>query len=342
MKIVIMAGGKGTRFWPRSIEEKPKQFLSLTSEYTMIQQTYWQFREWLPKEDIFILTTRLYSPLILEQLPELKQEQLIIEPDQRDTGPCIALSALHFLSKGMDDVLVTTPSDHYIPDGKALKRALIEAAETAATSSSILTLGVVPTRPETGYGYIETSSEALCGNVYPVKRFIEKPSHDRAQQLFNQKNYYWNTGIFIWKPSTIADNMKQFQPYMWNKLSDNMDDLENVYPKLERISVDYAILEKAEHIYNIPVDFAWDDIGSWTSMERVHPADRNGNIILGNVSSISSHNNIIYSEQQKAVVIGLEEIIVVSTKDGLLVCRKADEQKIKDALRTFSKDEGGN
>lgn len=342
MKIVIMAGGKGTRFWPRSVGTKPKQFLALTSERTMIQQTYWQFREWLPKEDIYILTTLYYSPLILEQIPELDHEQLIIEPDQRDTGPCIALSALHFLSRGMDDVLVTTPSDHYIPEGNALKEALIEAAEAAESSSSIITLGVVPTRPETGYGYIETSAEAWRGNVYPVKRFIEKPSLDRAQQLFHQKNYYWNSGIFIWKPSTIAKNMKQFQSHLWNTLSNNMDDLERVYPQLDKISIDYAVLEKSDQIYNIPVHFTWDDIGSWTSMERVHPVDQDGNIIFGEVSSVSSSNNIIYSEQQKTIVIGLEGLIVVSTKDGLLVCRKTDEQKIKEALSTFPNYEGGN
>ncbi|KEQ22673.1 mannose-1-phosphate guanylyltransferase [Paenibacillus tyrfis] len=333
MKIMIMAGGQGTRFWPRSVKSKPKQFLSLTSKETMLQQTYRRFLQYVPGTSIYVVTTKQYSVLVHEQLPELKHEHIIIEPEPKDTAPCIALSALHFLQKGEDDVLVTTPSDQYIPEGNSLWEALKQAEIVARSDRSIVTLGIAPTRPETGYGYIVTEEPTAEGQTLAAKAFIEKPSLERAKQLIGQKNVYWNSGIFIWKPSTIAHYMSRSQKDMWTLLEGCGGQWEDVYSRLPKISVDYAILEKASSIYTIPVHFEWDDIGSWTSLERVHQPDDQGNIVMGDASPLYTSNSIIYTENLKTVVIGVKDLIVVSTPDGLLVCDKAHEQHIKDAQK---------
>ncbi|ULL17964.1 mannose-1-phosphate guanylyltransferase [Paenibacillus sp. H1-7] len=333
MKIIIMAGGQGTRFWPRSVKQKPKQFLSLTSTETMLQQSVRRFAQFLPLTSIYVLTTRQYSPMVFEQLPELKQEQILLEPEPRDTGPCIALAALHFLSGGNDEVLVTTPSDQYIPDAQALWEALLQAEQIAQKGRSIVTLGIVPTRPETGYGYIETEEPDGEGGVVVAKAFIEKPHLEKAKQLIQQKNMYWNSGIFIWKPSTIKHYMMLYQREMWTRLEGCGGQWEQVYHQLPKISIDYAILEKASMIYTIPVTFEWDDVGIWTSLERVFGTDSEGNIMMGDVNSMLTNNSIIYTEHQKAIVIGIQDVIIVSTADGLLVCHKSQEQHIKTMLK---------
>jgi len=333
MKIIIMAGGQGTRFWPRSVKNKPKQFLTLTSEDTMLQQSYRRFARFLPLSSIYVLTTRQYSPMVAEQLPELKPEQLLLEPEPKDTGPCVALAALHFMTNGENEVLVTTPSDQYIPDAEGLWEALLQAEQIAQNGHSIVTLGIVPTRPETGYGYIETEEPKALGSAVLAKAFIEKPPLEKAKQLIQQKNMYWNSGIFIWKPSTIAYYMRQYQPEMWGALEGCGGQWELVYGSLPKISIDYAILEKASTIYTIPVAFEWDDVGIWTSLERVFGTDANGNITNGDVHSAFTNNSIIYSEHHKAIVIGIEDMIVVSTANGLLVCHKSREQHIKAMLR---------
>jgi len=338
MKVVIMAGGKGMRFWPRSVEERPKQFLALTSHESMLQQTYHRFCKHMDPSDIYIVTGSTYVSLVQEQLPSLQPECLIIEPEQRDTGPSLALTARYFLQQQLDDVLVTTPSDQYIPDDDALMEALLEAEQIAKQGESIVTLGIMPTRPETGYGYIQAASTPAVGQAKRVLKFVEKPNEERAKELMLETNMYWNSGIFIWKPSTIDNNMKRFQPDMWGTLWSADASFDEVYAALPKISVDYAILEKAESVYTIPVHFVWDDVGSWTSLERIYPKDEHGNLALGKVHTLDTSNSIVYTEHQKVVVIGVEDLIIVSTKSGLLVCRKADEQKIKMAVNLMESD----
>lgn len=333
MKVVIMAGGKGTRFWPRSVESKPKQFLALTSNETMLQLTYARFLAWLPERSIYVVTSEEYASLVLEQLPNLNPAQVILEPAQRDTGPCMALTALHFLGRGDDEVLVTTPSDQYIPEMQLLQEALLRAEGAASMGKVIVTLGIVPTRPETGYGYIKAEPAQDLGQILKVEAFVEKPSLEKAHQYLEEGNMYWNSGIFIWKPSTIAHNMKAHQPLMWSALTNPQESLALVYPQLQKISVDYAIMEKASELYTIPVTFDWDDIGSWTSLERMHRLDAHGNLLLGTIHSMGCSNNIISTEHQKTIVIGVENLIIVSTSEGLLVCHKSNEQDIKTALK---------
>ncbi|MGF7032465.1 mannose-1-phosphate guanylyltransferase [Paenibacillus mucilaginosus] len=349
MKIVIMAGGKGTRFWPRSVEAKPKQFLKLTSEQeTMLQQTYRRFRRFLPAEDVLLVVGKHYLPLVKDQLPELTDEQIIVEPAQRDTAPCTALTAYHFLRKKMDEVLVITPSDQYIPDEHALMEALYAGAQEAEKDGHVVTLGIVPTRPETGYGYIESQDQGFMVDgkeIKPVKSFIEKPDVHKAQQLIKNPNVYWNSGIFIWKPSTIEYYMRIHQPELWNSITKRYGQLSEEYALLPKISIDYAILEKVDRILTIPVSFIWDDVGAWTSLERIFQADPEGNIVQGDIAAEQAFDNILYVENQRAAVIGVRDLIVVSTPDGLLICHKSEEQSIKQMIarmESMESNKGGN
>lgn len=336
MKVVIMAGGAGTRFWPLSTEKKPKQFLKLTSDKTMIQETYERFRSWLAPSDIHVVTTETFKPLILDQLPELWEEQVIIEPCRRDTGPCLALTALHFLERGEDEVLVTAPSDQYIPDAGGLRQVL-ELAEKAAREDGVIsTLGIVPNRPETGYGYIETEAGPDAAGIYKVSSFLEKPSREKAEELIRNPSIFWNSGIFIWKPSTIAGYMKLFQPALWGLLSDKRGRLAEIYPQLPKISVDYAILEKADRVTMVPFPYEWDDVGTWTSLERVHAADECGNLMVGDgIHTLDVSGTTIWTGKRKAVAVGVKDLVIVLTEEGLLVCHKSQEQLIKKIIQSL-------
>jgi mannose-1-phosphate guanylyltransferase len=232
------------------------------------------------------------------------------------------------------------PSDQYIADEAAYFEALEKAAETARQDGAIVTLGIVPSRPETGYGYIEAVHKAIDdGLAYRVKRFIEKPDQDKANLLVKQSNVYWNSGIFAWRPSTVAAYMEKFQPEMWHMLKQSNEQLQQLYPLLPRISVDYAILEKADLVYCIPIQFGWDDVGTWTALKRLFPNDEQGNLVDGSVHTHEANDNIIFSDKQKTLVIGVEGLIIVSTSEGLLVCHKSEEQAIKKVLQEMEKQE---
>lgn len=329
MKAIILAGGQGGRFWPLSTSEKPKQFLHLYSKKTMVQQTYQRFRDWLPAEKVFVVTTEKYLPLLMEQLPQINIEQIILEPDQKDTAPCIALTALHFLNQQDNEVLVLAPSDQYIEDSESLQNALTLAENVAIRENAFVTLGVSPNTPEIGYGYLRAKKdEKYNSSILQVESFIEKPNIKTAESLVKEENVFWNSGIFICTPSTIADNFKRLQADMWNVLNENRNNLKAIYPFLPKVSIDYAILEKADSVYTIPVNFLWDDLGVWTSIERVQVSDEDHNVIQGDVTTSSTKNCIVYTDR-KSILIGVEDLIIASTEHGLLVCHKSMEQQIK-------------
>lgn len=334
MKVVIMAGGSGTRFWPRSHQAKPKQFLALTSDKSMLQETYQRFARWVEPENIYVLTTGPYRSLVEEQLPVLKPGQLIIEPGRKDTGPCIALMASHFIRRGDDEVLVTAPSDQHISDWQALRDTLLQAEQVAASGHNIVTLGIQPTRPETGFGYIQAVPSESNDPVLPVVRFIEKPPLDVAKELLRHPGYYWNSGMFVWRPSTIAHYMQAFQPVIWQAVNLSGEEREQAYRALVPISVDYAILERVSgNLYVIPATFEWDDVGTWTALERVYKPDADGNVLLGDVRVHSTVNSIVYADKRKTVVMGVRDLIIVSTDEGVLVCHKSEEAKLKTLLK---------
>lgn len=341
MIVVIMAGGKGTRFWPLSVESRPKQFLTLVSDESMIQQTYRRFRSWLPKSAVYVVTTRMYAGILKEHLTELEDEQIIIEPEQRDTAPCIAMTALHFLRKGINDVLVFAPADQFIPDYLSLQDALELAAETATKGNKAVTLGIIPTRAEIGYGYIRAVPPLNAEAVLKVENFIEKPPLNEAEALLQEAYVYWNSGIIVWEPSTIALHMELYQPEMWKILLENESDIKQIYSSLPKLSVDYALLEKSETIYMIPVSFQWDDVGIWTSLERVRAMDDAGNVVQGEVFLVDSKNNIIHTDHQKTIVLGVNNLIIVSTEHGLLICHKTQEQQIKQIIQGWEANKGG-
>lgn len=326
-----MAGGKGTRFWPISTVTKPKQFLPLLSTHTLLQETYERFRRWLPMANIYVATVQAYVRYVTEQLPALPLEQLIIEPEGRDTGPCTALTALYFLSKHQDEVLVMVPSDQYISDSEALWQALENASSEAARGKSTVMLGIQPTRPETGYGYIRTTKLEQHSSLLHVSSFIEKPDLDLANILCHSPNTYWNSGIFIWRPSTIAHLMGKYCPEIWNPLSINYPDIQTIYKDIPRLSIDYAVIEKADDLYVIPVQFDWDDVGTWNSVRRHHELNQDCNMLNGPIKVLDAQDNTIFSNKQ-TIIIGVQDLIVVSTEDGLLICHRSEEQRIKEAI----------
>lgn len=334
-----MAGGKGNRLWPKSASGKPKQFIALTSDETMLQATYRGLAQYVPEQKLYVATAAQYLDLVQEQLPELDRARLIVEPLQRDTAPCIALAALRFVYEGDDEAIVTMPADHLIPDTKALVKRLAEAEAHAEAGEAIVTLGVVPNRPETNYGYIHTDDDG--SRVLKVKAFMEKPSKERADEWLSMRGVYWNSGIFIWKPSTIASAMKRYQPSIWYPLIEAKAIDESVYEKLPRISIDYAILEKSEHTYCIPVTFDWDDVGTWQSLERFGQSDASGNVVLGNVLMAQASNNIVFSDMRQAIILGADDLIIVATDEGLLVCHKSNEPLLKKYVQQLENEEGG-
>lgn len=305
----------------------------------MLQTTYRSLARYVDTEKLYVATAAPYLALVQEQLTELDPARLIVEPLQRDTAPCIALTALRFVREGDDEAIVTMPADHLIPDTKALVDKLAEAEAHAQTGETIVTLGVVPNRPETNYGYIHTDDDG--NRVLKVRAFLEKPSKERAEEWLSMPGVYWNSGICIWKPSTIGSAMKRYQPSIWYPLLEAKAIDESVYAKLPRISVDYAILEKSEHTYCIPVSFDWDDVGTWQSLGRFGQTDASGNIAIGNVLLAQATNNIVFSDMRQAIILGADDLIVVATDEGLLVCHKSNEPLLKKYVQQLENEEGG-
>ncbi|QYR20549.1 NTP transferase domain-containing protein [Paenibacillus sp. sptzw28] len=333
MNVVIMAGGKGTRFWPRSVDSMPKQFLPFHSERTLIQETVSRFRKIVSSSRLYIIAPARYLPLLEEQLPEFTQDQLILEPEQKDTAACIALAAFRFQQRGDDEPAIFVPSDQYIAEEEPFLAAVRRAAEMAKRPGAIVTLGIEPTRPETGFGYMKTkepaAGEDLPDSVLPVLRFMEKPTAERAEKLIREPGTYWNSGIFVCKPSTLARRMEQFQPAIWNSLIEHPLDVSAAYALMPRLSIDFAVMERAESMYCIPVQCGWDDIGSWAVLGRHWTPDANGNVSKGSVTLTEASGNTVFIADKHALIIGVHDLIIVSTPSGLLVCPKTEEFRLR-------------
>ncbi|WP_337913887.1 mannose-1-phosphate guanylyltransferase [Cohnella zeiphila] len=330
---MIMAGGKGTRFWPLSTEHAPKQFLSFHSEQTLIQETVSRFRDFVPDSRLFVAVPRRYLPVLREQLPGLAPKQLIVEPRQKDTAACIALAAFRFLQAGDNEPVAFIPADQYIDDKAAYLAAISAAAEIALRPNAIVTLGIKPRRPETGFGYLLTSpateEEHAALGARRVNRFVEKPSEEKARELIGKDDVYWNSGIIVCRPETIARCIETYEPAIWNSLAENPQDIDAAYAGMPRLSIDYAVMERADSVYCLPIDCGWDDIGSWASMRRHLEPDSAGNVSKGNATLPESAGNIVFVEGKPAVVIGVKDLIIVSTANGLLVCPKSEEPSLK-------------
>ena len=345
---LIMAGGKGERFWPRSRVTLPKQFLSLTDDgKTMIQLTVERISPIVDITDVYIATNENYRELVKQQLPGIPEENILCEPVGRNTAPCIGLGAVHVSKKYDDAVMIVLPSDHLIKNNEIFVETFNEACNMAEKGDNLVTVGITPNYPETGYGYIKYDNDGMCGNARPVVQFVEKPDLQKAQEYLLQGTYLWNSGMFVWKVSTI---LKCFDKYMEKTAKGlevikeaigkpNQDDvLKEVFPQLESLSVDYGIMEKAENIYTIPGNFGWDDVGSWLAVGRIKENDKDGNVVNGNVIAIDTKNCVIEGQEKLIAAVGLTDIVIVDTKDATLVAAKESAGQIKQILAKLRED----
>lgn len=337
---VIMAGGRGERFWPKSRNNRPKQFLSLTSDgETMIQKTVKRLLPLVDMEDIYIVTNAAYTELVLDQLPDLPKENILAEPCARNTAPCIAFAASVIKQKYDDAVMLALPSDHLIGYEDIYINTLKKAIRAAEQGKNLVTIGITPTYPETGYGYINFGKE--CGDTYEVERFVEKPDLSTAKEYLASGKYLWNSGMFVWKVSSILADMKEFMPDIYDgavRIGEafNTPGFEDVLVKefyaFRSESVDFGIMEKADNIYTIPGSFGWDDVGSWLAVERINETDDDKNYIEGDVISIGSERTTICGGKRLVAAVGLEDIIIVDTDDAVLVCSKNSTQDVKKVI----------
>lgn len=349
---LIMAGGRGERFWPKSRRSLPKQFLSLTDDgKTMIQLTVERISPLVDIEDVYISTNRDYKQLVLEQLPGIPEENILCEPIGRNTAPCIGLGAVHIAKKYEDALMMVLPSDHLIKYNKMFLNTLRDGCEIAEKAANLVTIGITPDYPETGYGYIKFNPDETDGHAYAVDRFVEKPSLDVAKEYLETEEYLWNSGMFIWKISTILSNIQKFLPETYAGLKTIQEAvgteeqetvLEKVFPGFASVSIDYGIMEKADHIYILPGTFGWDDVGSWLAVGRIKKSNEAGNVVEGNIITINSKNNIIQGGRKLIAAVGIEDLIIVDTEDATLICDKdsaGDIKKVLENLKICNRDE---
>ena len=345
ISVVIMAGGKGERFWPKSRTNLPKQFLSLTNDgKSMIQHTVERLEGLVELENVYVVTNKLYEDLIVEHIPNLPLENIIIEPEAKNTAPCIGLAAVHIAKQNPESKMIVLPSDHLIKFNEIFLDTLRSALEVVEDDGNIVTIGITPNYPETGYGYINFKkgvSPHEITNAYEVLRFVEKPDLERAKQYLTSGEYLWNSGMFIWKVSTILKCFEDLLPEIYTGLKEievavntekYLETLKKVFSEIPSESIDYGIMEKAKNIYVIPGNFGWDDVGSWLSLERINNTNQDGNIISGNVVTVKTKNSIIQGSKKLIATIGLEDIIIVDTDDALLICNKDNTQEVKEVI----------
>lgn len=342
--LVIMAGGVGSRFWPMSTVEKPKQFIDvLGTGRTLIQMTLDRFKGICPLENVWVVTNKLYATLVKEQLPGIKDSNILLEPCRRNTAPCIAYVSWRIKVEDPKANVVVSPSDHIVMDTAEFQRVVKECMSFTAESDSIVTLGMKATRPETGYGYIQadlTSTALRHPEIYRVDAFHEKPDLATATKYLAESNYFWNAGIFIWSVETIVNALRIYAPRI-NNIFERLQDvygtdkeqeaIDRSYPDCDNISIDYAVMEKAEEIFVCPADFGWSDLGTWTSLLMQTKHDINGNSLIGDdIKTYETHNCVIHTLGERKVIIqGLEGYIVAENDKQLLVCKLAEEQRIR-------------
>jgi mannose-1-phosphate guanylyltransferase/mannose-6-phosphate isomerase len=352
MYAIIMAGGSGTRFWPLSREKMPKQLLKIGGIDTLIQETVGRVLPLIPKENIFVVTNHGLADDIDRQLSARFDgswaANIIIEPQARNTAPALGLAALHLHRIDPDAIMVVLAADHSIRKKDAFL-SLIKTAGAAAQQDYLVTLGIKPNRPETGFGYIKAGKQCEgkgIDGVCRVEAFVEKPDLETAKEYLRQGAYYWNSGMFIWKTSTFLNEIKKLQPALYQGLMEVQESIgsdkessvvANVFNKLDSISIDYAIMEKTDKAAVIPADIDWSDVGSWSALDEVSGKDASGNIISGNVIDFGSKDSIVYAEKRLVATIGLKDTIVVDTPDATLVCSKDRAQEVKKVVEELKK-----
>lgn len=351
--IAIMAGGIGSRFWPSSTEDRPKQFLDILGiGKSLIRMTFERCLQIVPAENVLIVTNKRYKQLVIDHLPELPTSNILCEPSMNNTAPCIAYTALKIQSMDKDAVFAVLPSDHVILKEEAYANYLREAFDFARALPAIVTLGITPTRPDTGYGYINfvggnTENHEGTSDIYKVRSFKEKPDETTANAYLASGDYLWNAGMFVWSVDTLIDSFRKNAPEILSILAqdvskyntaDEQKYIDEVYPLTEKISIDYAILERADNVYTIPVNIGWSDLGTWNSL-HAYMAENDDKVAIGNNIHLTDCKDVIVmSNNSKTIVIkGLNDFIVIDEDDALLIYPKSAEQEIKSVVSRLDK-----
>ncbi len=344
---VIMAGGSGTRFWPQSTKALPKQFLNLFGRGTMIQNTAERIQDIIPQERIMVVTNESYVSIVKEQLPKVPIENIVGEPVAKNTAPCVAIAAELLFKKDPNAVMVVLPADHHITEPYKFNEILKSAVAKAEEGDHLVTIGINPSRPETGFGYIHANNsikEELRGkNVYPVKAFTEKPDELTAQKFVDSGDYFWNSGMFIWKASTVLKEIEKHLPEMFEEVKQASPELyestheaaiKDFYYACESISIDYGIMEKASSVFVVPGEFGWNDVGSWTAVYELAEKDAHYNSVQTlNATFANSEGNLVLSSGEKMIsLVGVENIAVVETENAILICDLTKAQGVKEIV----------
>jgi mannose-1-phosphate guanylyltransferase len=350
--VAIMAGGIGSRFWPMSRTAYPKQFLDvLNTGKTLIQWTYERYIQFIPLENIYIVTSEEYVSIVEKQLPNLPKENILAEPSKKNTAPCIAYISFKLAQKDPRATFVVAPSDHLILEQENFQKIVEQALDFVSNIKALATLGIKPTNPNTGYGYIQYEGLEVSKGVYKVKTFTEKPTQEIAASFLASGDFLWNAGIFAWKASTIIAAFEKYQPEMFElfdgekanfNTASEKKSIQKIYPQCVNISIDIAIMEKADNVYVIPASFGWSDLGTWNSAYENMEKDYFANAVASdNVIVIDATKCMINAPKDKLVVVqGLDDFIVVDTKDVLLICSKEKEQSIKEYVAEVKRHKG--
>ena len=342
-----MAGGVGSRFWPMSTEDRPKQFIDVLGVgRSLMQLTFDRFEGICSPQNVWVVTNLRYKDIVKEQLPEIPEGNILCEPCRRNTAPCIAYVSWRIKTQDKNANIVVTPSDHIVTDCEEFRRVVKQCLKFSSETDAMITLGMKPTRPETGYGYIQADlsySSPRNKEIFRVDSFREKPDLETAQKYIKNKSYYWNAGIFIWNINTIINAFRIYQPAL-NDIFESLsgvygtpkeqEEIDRMFPECDNISVDYAIMENAEEIFVCPADFGWSDLGTWGSLLVQTPKDLYGNGVIGNnISLYDSHNCIVHTTGKKKVIVqGLDGYIIAEEDDRLLICKLSEEQRIKSLI----------
>lgn len=341
---VIMAGGSGTRFWPLSRQRKPKQVLSILGPNSLLQDTFDRLKGLVPSEQILVVTNRQQYRVIAPQLPQLPERNFLLEPTPRNTAACIGLAAVHIQRVQPDAAMVVLPSDHLIGEVPEFQRAVRTGLELVERFDPLVTIGIRPSRPETGYGYIQfiPTEPGLPEGVHRVKTFAEKPNLSTARLFLKSGDFFWNSGIFIWRAARILAEMEELLPDHYHQLEHIRDAIDTVsyrrvlisrYRRLRPISIDYGIMEKSDsRIYMVEGKFTWSDVGSWDELYRISPKEKDGNVVVGEVATLDARGNLIYSPDRLTAVIGLEDVLVVNTPSATLICPRERAQDVKEMV----------
>lgn len=343
--VVIMAGGIGSRFWPVSKKSFPKQFIDiLGTGKSLIRQTFDRFSQLVPSDNIFVVTNQDYIPLVQQHIPEMQLNRIIGEPLAKNTAPCIALANRHIKQLNPNAIILVAPSDHLILNEIAFFEIANKAFSFASENTALLTLGIKPTRPDTGYGYIQFNKEEITNQVHRVKTFTEKPTHDIAVSFIESKEFLWNAGIFVWGLKTIENSIEKYLPEIHQIFQDldvnspaYKNDLEKAYALCPSISIDYGILEKDDFVAVLPSEFGWSDLGTWKSLWDISNRDNNNNALIGkSVHAFDSSNSIVFNNSNKLVVIsGVDNLVVVESDAVLMIINKDKEQEVKTVLNSI-------